>query len=108
VYTAGGNVLVGTARWHYEMEARENATRARAERLRRRKANEQVEARLKAQIAALQAELESQRLESEMLSQEDSEAQNRRGGDHAELLRLRRADADTDSLGGSRHAGTGR
>ncbi|MFL5616265.1 MAG: circadian clock protein KaiC [Gemmatimonadaceae bacterium] len=107
VYTAGGNVLVGTARWHSEMEARENATRARAERLRRRKANEQVEARLKAQIAELQAELESQRLESEMLSQEDSEAQNRRGGDRAELLRLRHADADTDSSGGSRHAGTG-
>jgi circadian clock protein KaiC len=107
VFTAGGMVLVGTARWQYEIEAREAAVRGRAERMRRRKATEQAQARLLANIAALEAELEAQRVESEILSREDTDEQQRRGSEHAELLRLRHADADNASDGG-RHTGKSR
>jgi circadian clock protein KaiC len=96
VFTAGGTVLVGTARWEHEMEVREAKARARAERARRRKSAEQSEARLRAQIAALESQLEAHHAEAELLAQLDEEEQQRRGSDHAELLRLRHADADTD------------
>ena len=96
VFTAGGTVLVGTARWEHEMEARDAARRVRAERATRRKRAEQEQARLRAQIAALEAELEAQRTESDLLSQQETEDQTRRGTEHEELLRLRHADADTE------------
>ena len=96
VFAAGGTVLVGTARWAHEMELREGRARARAERARRRKAADQAEVRLRAQIAALQAELEAQHVEAELLAQQDQDEQQRRGSEHAALLRLRHADADTE------------
>jgi circadian clock protein KaiC len=98
VFTAGGEVLVGTARWEHEMEMREAAIRSRLERTRRRKITEQEQARLRAQIAVLEAELEIQRSESELLSQEDHAEQDRRGSDHEALLRLRHADPDTERV----------
>jgi circadian clock protein KaiC len=106
VFSSGGTVLVGTARWEHEMETREAVARGRAERVRRRKAAEHTETRLRAQIAALEAELEAQRAEKEVLTEEEQEEQNRRGREHAELLRLRYADPDTDSDGGSPHGST--
>ena len=95
VFTAGGTVLVGTARWEHETAVREAASRARADRVRRRQIAEQSEARLRAQIAALEAELAAQRADSELLVEQERDDQNRRGLEYAELLRLRRADADT-------------
>ena len=108
VFTSGGAVLVGTARWEHEMEMREAAARRRAERARRRKAAENEEARLRAQIAALEAELEAQRVEAELLVDEEQEEQRRRGTDRAEILRLRHADADTDAAGDGRPASSRR
>lgn len=96
VFTAGGTVLVGTARWEHEMEVRQARARARAERVVRRKAVEHSEARLRAQIAALEAELAAHHAEAELLSQQEREEQLRRGSEHAELLRLRHADPDTE------------
>jgi circadian clock protein KaiC len=104
VFSSGGTVLVGTARWEHERETRAASMRARAERARRRKASEQVEARLRAQIAALEAELASQHAESELLAQQEEEEQSRRGSEHAELLRRRHADNDTDGSGNGREA----
>jgi len=98
VFTAGGSVLVGTARWEHEMKMREATIRARVERARRLKIAEQEQARLRAQIAALEAELETHRAESELLTQEDSDEEHRRGTDHEALLRLRHADADTERV----------
>jgi circadian clock protein KaiC len=95
VYTAGGTVLVGTARWAYEAEQREAEARRREEIARRRKAAEQEEARLRAQITALEAELAAHHFELERLATEDVAVQNRRRSDRAELLRLRHADVDT-------------
>jgi circadian clock protein KaiC len=108
VFTSGGEVLVGTARWEREMEMRESAANRRAERTRRRKAAEKDAARLQAQIAALEAELAAHRAESELLTDEEQEEQRRRGSDHAALLRLRHADADTEPAGHGRAATQGR
>jgi len=98
VFTAGGTVLVGTARWEHEREVRQSTIRARAERTRRRRIAEQEQARIRAQIAALQAELEEQRAEADLLQQQDADEQNRRGNEHEELLRLRHADPDTEAV----------
>jgi circadian clock protein KaiC len=108
VFTSGGAVLVGTARWEHEMEMRETAAGRRADRARRRKAVEKEEARLRAQIAALEAELEAQRAESELLTDQEREERTRRGSDYAELLRLRHADADTQAADEGRSASAGR
>jgi len=98
VFTAAGTVLVGTARWEHEREIRQSTIRARAERTRRRRIAEQEQARIRAQIAALQAELEEQRAEADLLQQQDADEQNRRGNEHEELLRLRHADPDTEAV----------
>ena len=95
VYSAGGTVLVGTARWEYEAKQREEERRRRTELARRRKTAEQQEARIRAQIAALEAELAAQRVEVGLLADEDAAEQTRRRSDYAELLRLRHADVDT-------------
>lgn len=96
VYTAGGTVLVGTARWEYEAEQRALEAGRRAELARRRKSAEQEQARIRAQITALEAELASHQVEIDGLSDEDATMLKRRRSDHAELLRLRHADDDTD------------
>jgi len=99
VFTSGGEVLVGTARWEREMELREAAASRRAERVRRQKTAEKEEVRLRAQIAALEAELAAQRVESELLVGQEQDELRRRGSDHAALLRLRHADADSEQAG---------
>lgn len=74
---------------------RDAAARERVDRIRQRKMADQSAARIRAQIAALEAELAAQRLESELLAERDDDEQRRRGWEHAELLRLRHADSDT-------------
>jgi circadian clock protein KaiC len=96
VYTAGGTVLVGTARWEHEARQREEEQRRRVELARRRKTAEQEEARIRAQIAVLEAELAAHHVERNLLVEEDAAEQTRRRSDHAELLRLRHADVDTE------------
>ena len=108
VFTSGGEVLVGTARWAREVELREAAASRREERARRRKIVEKEEARLRAQIAALEAELAAQRIESEQLVGQEQEELLRRGSEHAALLRLRHADPDTEPAGDGRPARSGR
>jgi circadian clock protein KaiC len=98
VFTAGGTVLVGTARWEHEKEVRQSALRARADRSRRRALVEQEQARIRAQIAALESELETQRGEADLLRQQDTDEQDRRGNEHEELLRRRHADPDTEAV----------
>ena len=94
VYTAGGTVLVGTARWEHESRMREAATAEGIEYRRRQQLAEQAQAKIRAQIAALQAELSAHELESELLAQQDEDARSRRDRERSEMLRLRHADAD--------------
>jgi circadian clock protein KaiC len=96
VFTAGGTVLVGTARFEHETRMREAAARERNERALRRKAAEQGEMRLRAQIAALEAELESYRLASELATTQEDESEHRRSWALDEMRRLRHADADSN------------
>jgi circadian clock protein KaiC len=74
VYTAGGEVLVGTARWEHEAAVREEEHRRTAERFARR--------------VKLEHELE-------LLNEEEAAYVGRRSSDRADLRRLRRADRDT-------------
>ena len=97
VFTAGGTVLVGTARFEHEARMREAAARERSARLIQRKTGEQAEARIRAQMAVLEAELEAQRLQTQLSAEQDVEEHNRRSSDRAEMLRRRHADADTET-----------
>ena len=95
VFTAGGTVLVGTARFEHEARMREEAANERNERVLRRKTAEQGEARIRAQIAALEAELVSHRLAAELAASQELESESRRNRNLDELRRLRYADVDT-------------
>ena len=99
VYSAGGAVLVGTSRWEHEARARLEEESRRTERARRRRSAEQAQAKLASEIAALQAQLESHRIEAERYAEADEVERTQRVTDHAELLRRRHADADTDGKG---------
>jgi circadian clock protein KaiC len=74
VFTAGGEVLVGTARWDYEAKMREEEHRHTAERFARR--------------TQLERELE-------LLNEEEAAWVGRRSSDRRDLERLRRADRDS-------------
>lgn len=102
VYTAGGTVLVGTSRWEYEAQQRLDEETHRAEIAHKRRAAVAAQARLQAQIAALQAELESHRMDADRLAEADDVASKRRVSERDELLRRRHADRDTGTDGRGR------
>jgi circadian clock protein KaiC len=97
VYTAGGEVLVGAARWQREQEQRAEESRRRAEAARRRAQLEYTEAEIKARIAALERELAARRAELDVDASAERETATRYERDHATMLRLRGADVDTGS-----------
>jgi circadian clock protein KaiC len=99
VYTAGGEVLLGTARWEYESRMREEAIRADAERNHRRRELEHEHAELDARIEALLRQRNLKRSELENFAGSGTAAGARRKSDAEEMLRLRHADVDSD--GGS-------
>ncbi len=95
VYTAGGEVLMGTLRWEKEAEESAKQIRHRAEFGHKRRALQFVEASTSAQIKALQVDLERQRAELALYSgendvhtasssQRQSELRRRRGADPAD------------------------
>jgi circadian clock protein KaiC len=67
VYTAGGEVLMGTLRWEREAEAEAERERVRAEVERRRKELELAEAEAEMRVAVIRRELEARRAELEVL-----------------------------------------
>ena len=92
VYTAGGEVLMGTLRWEKENEERAKTIQRRAEFDHKRHELELAEANTRAQIEALQQDLERQRLELVMYSR-DNEARIVSSSDREkELRRIRSAD----------------
>jgi circadian clock protein KaiC len=96
VYTAGGEVLLGTARWEHEARMREEAIRMDAERAQRRKQLEHHQAEIDAQIESLIRERNLRRGELEAFAGAGMAAGSRRASDAQELRRRRRADADGD------------
>ena len=93
VYSAGGEVLMGTLRWEKEAEEIAKKGRYRAQFDHKRRELQFAEAKTRAQVQALQAELERQRAELAVYSGEgeahDASSSDREG----ELLRRRSADA---------------
>lgn len=97
VYTAGGEVLMGTLRWEKEAEVSAKQALHRAEFDRKRRELKFAEANTSAQIKLLQIELESQRAALALNSGDDSI--HRASSNLREIeLRKRRS---TDSLGKS-------
>lgn len=97
VYTAGGEVLMGTLRWEKEAEEHAKQVRQRAEFDHRRRELQFAEANTSAQIRALQLDLERQRAVLALHSGEDTtqvassilrerELRRRRGADPAQAL----------------------
>jgi circadian clock protein KaiC len=95
VYTAGGEVLMGTLRWEKEAEENANKLRRRAEFDHKHRELQFAEATTSARINALQLDLERQRAELAMYAgendvrtasagQQESELGRRRGADPAE------------------------
>jgi circadian clock protein KaiC len=99
VYTAGGEVLLGTARWEYEARMRDEAIRIDAERQQRRRELEHQHAELDSRIEALLRERNLKRAELEMFAGVATAAGARRQSDTAVIRRLRHADADGDGTG---------
>lgn len=93
VYSAGGEVLMGTARWEKETQARGEEARRREQGERARRKLEAAEAEARARIATLQRELEAHRAELALLATEESAREQRSVADQDTLLRLRSADA---------------
>jgi circadian clock protein KaiC len=93
VYTAGGEVLVGTARWEKEMEVRESERRARAEAKQQRAELEVAQAEILSRIEVLQRQLEASRAASEVLDSVESARERQRHDDEVTLGKLRGADA---------------
>ena len=92
VYTAGGEVLMGTLRWEKEAEERAKNTRHRAEFDHKRSELQFIEASTSAQIKALQLDLERQRAELTLLSGEDDVRTASSGKRESEMRRRRGAE----------------
>ncbi len=99
VYTAGGEVLMGTARWEKESQQRAQQMRSQREIMERRRQLELLEAETSARIAALQRELEARKAELATLEEEAKAQLARLARDQAKILELRHADRDTESTG---------
>jgi circadian clock protein KaiC len=92
VYTAGGEVLMGTLRWEKEGEEKAKTLQRRAEFDHKRAELQVAEADTRARIKALQQDLERQRVELAMYSS-DNEARIVSSSDREnELRRIRSAD----------------
>jgi len=95
VYTAGGEVLMGTLRWEREAEMQAERERLRVEVERRRKELELAETEAKMRMEILQKELEARRAELEVLQLEEASREQDWREQHAELRERRHVGGDT-------------
>jgi circadian clock protein KaiC len=93
VYSAGGEVLMGTLRWEREAAERAGKLRRHAELAVKRRELQFAEADISSRIAALQVDLERQRAQLTLLARDDEAGQASAGKWTSELRRLRSADA---------------
>jgi circadian clock protein KaiC len=92
VYTAGGEVLMGTLRWEREDEKRAKTIQRRAEFDRKRGELEVAESDTRSRIKALQQDLERQRLGLVAYSSDDEARMVSSSDREKELRRIRSAD----------------
>ncbi|HEX6259652.1 MAG TPA: ATPase domain-containing protein, partial [Woeseiaceae bacterium] len=98
VYSAGGEVLMGTLRWEKEAEESARKTRQRSEFEQKRRELQFAEARTAAQVKALELDLQRQRAELALYSGENEVRSKSSTERESELRRRRRADpADLSS-----------
>jgi circadian clock protein KaiC len=90
VYSAGGEVLMGTLRWEREAEENARKTRQRAEFEHKRRELQLAEARTSAEVKTLQMDLERQRAELALYSG-DNERRNVSSSERENELRTRRS-----------------
>lgn len=110
VYSAGGEVLMGTARWEKEEQVRAEQVRRNAETTRARRSLEVAEAEVGDQIDALKRDLELRRADLELINAETNTSEQRISMVHEEISRLRTSGAprNADSLPAKRKpTGTG-
>ena len=94
VYTAGGDVLVGTARWEREARDRDDERRRRADVDRKRLQLQYAEAEIKARIAALERELDARRAELDVDATDERDLLSRQQRRDDTMRHLRGADPD--------------
>jgi circadian clock protein KaiC len=92
VYTAGGEVLMGTLRWEKEDEERAKAIQRRSEFDQKRVSLEFAEADTRARIKVLEHDLERQRIELAVYSSDDHARIVSSSDREKALLRIRSAD----------------
>ena len=92
VYTAGGEVLMGTLRWEKEAEEKARTMQRRAEFDHRRRELQAAEADTHTRIKALQQDLDRQRAELAMYSSENEARIVSSSDREKELRRIRSAD----------------
>jgi circadian clock protein KaiC len=92
VYTAGGEVLMGTLRWEKEDEERAKAIQRRAEFEQKRVSLELAEADTRARIKVLEHDLERQRAELETYFSDDQARTISSSDRQTSLRRIRSAD----------------
>lgn len=90
VYSAGGEVLMGTARWEREAEVQADAARLDRAREAARRKLEIAQAEITARMAALQRELEGHRAELESIEAE-SDSRNRDAGERRDAIAVLRS-----------------
>jgi circadian clock protein KaiC len=100
VYSAGGEVLMGTLRWEKEAEDSARKSRQRTEFDQKRRELEFAEASTGAQIRALQLDLQRQRAELAMYSGQDDVRTVTSTARETELRKRRSADLATDPSAG--------
>jgi len=92
VYTAGGEVLMGTLRWEKEQEDKIRTTQRRVDFDHKRGALEIAEAETDARVTALQLNLEQQRVELARYSTDNDARITSSSERELELGRIRSAD----------------
>jgi circadian clock protein KaiC len=101
VYSAGGEVLMGTLRWEKEAEEKSRKIRYSAEFEQKRRELQLAEASTSAQIKAMQTDLQRQRAALAMYSGEDQVRKGSSSERENELRRRRSADPAQDPPGKS-------
>ena len=100
VFTAGGEVLMGTLRWEKELEEKTKTIRRRAEFDHKRGGLEVAEAETGARIKALQQDLDRQRAELALYARDNAAHIVSSSDRETELRRIRGADSDGHGANG--------
>lgn len=114
VYTAGGEVLMGTLRWEREEAERREEEQRRLEKEQRRRELKAAEAEMEATVASLRYELEMKRAELEQLEEASARRERQQEKQQEEVRRRRRGHAEDgdnsrsqdDHTGGGHESGS--